>query len=197
VQSTILEPHNISFIKLFGLIKGIRDEPVYSARLLALFKIISEIQVETPDCFKSIPALKDAHEYLRSNQIGFIAFCAPELGRWSTVGGLGVMVDELSQGMAELGENVIVVSPYYNRNRKGVEGYLSEDPEGNFKHVFTMDIWMGGVKYSVGAHLGKVKGVRLAFLHNPEIFPHPYADGDAAYTIKQLSLFARVRLFKV
>jgi hypothetical protein len=30
-------------------------------------------------------------------------FCAPELGRWSTVGGLGVMVDELSVGLVELG----------------------------------------------------------------------------------------------
>lgn len=38
-----------------------------------------------------------------TNQMGPIVFCTPELGRWSTVGGLGVMVDELSLGLKKLG----------------------------------------------------------------------------------------------
>ena len=38
-----------------------------------------------------------------SNKLGPIIFATPELGRWSTVGGLGVMVDELSIGLADLG----------------------------------------------------------------------------------------------
>jgi starch synthase len=44
-------------------------------------------------------------------------FCTPELGRWSTVGGLGVMVDELALSLAKQGQEVIVISPYYERNR--------------------------------------------------------------------------------
>jgi starch synthase len=51
--------------------------------------------------------------------LGPIVFCTPELGRWSTVGGLGVMGDELASGLAELGQEVTVISPYYERNRKG------------------------------------------------------------------------------
>lgn len=35
------------------------------------------------------------------------------------MGGLGVMVDELSVGLGVLGQEVIVISPYYDRNRKG------------------------------------------------------------------------------
>jgi starch synthase len=54
-----------------------------------------------------------------SNMLGPIIFATPELGRWSTVGGLGVMVDELAIGLADLGQEVIVISPYYERNRKG------------------------------------------------------------------------------
>ena len=46
-------------------------------------------------------------------------FVSAELGRWSTAGGLGVMVNELSEGLASLGEDVVVISPYYDRNRKG------------------------------------------------------------------------------
>ena len=43
----------------------------------------------------------------------------PELGKWSTVGGLGVMVDNLSKALANQGQEVIVISPYYDRNRYG------------------------------------------------------------------------------
>lgn len=65
---------------------------------------------------------------IRSNMLGPIAFVTPEIGRWSTVGGLGVMVDELSQGLAKLGQDVIMISPYYEKNRKGESGYLDRDP---------------------------------------------------------------------
>lgn len=43
----------------------------------------------------------------------------PELGKWSTVGGLGVMVDNLSKALAKQGEEVIVISPYYDKDRYG------------------------------------------------------------------------------
>ena len=49
---------------------------------------------------------------------GTIVLVTPELGRWSTIGGLGVMVNELSIGFAELGHKVVVISPYYEFNRK-------------------------------------------------------------------------------
>ncbi len=66
-----------------------------------------------------------ANTTLEYNRLGPIAFITPELGKWSTIGGLGVMVDELSVGLVELGEEVICISPYYERNRKGESGYLS------------------------------------------------------------------------
>jgi len=71
--------------------------------------------------------------------MGPIVFFTPELGRWSTAGGLGVMVDELSIGLADLGADVTVISPYYDKNRKGQTGYLSEDPAG-IAHVFNVEI---------------------------------------------------------
>jgi starch synthase len=40
------------------------------------------------------------------------------------------MVDELSVGLAALGQEIIVISPYYDRNRKGQAGYLAKDPAG-------------------------------------------------------------------
>lgn len=58
-------------------------------------------------------------EILKMNKMKEISFVCPEIGRWSTVGGLGVMVNELSEGLAAMGEKISVVSPYYDKNRKG------------------------------------------------------------------------------
>lgn len=51
------------------------------------------------------------------------------------------MVDELSIGLANLGQDVYVISPYYERNRKGVSGYLAKDPAGiKFVETLTIDL---------------------------------------------------------
>jgi hypothetical protein len=77
-----------------------------------------------------------------TNDVAPIVFVTPELGKWSTVGGLGVMVDELSVGLADLGAEVICISPYYHVNRKGVSDYLRFD---NICYAGrTIGVWVGG-----------------------------------------------------
>jgi starch synthase len=56
--------------------------------------------------------------FISYNKLNSICFMTPELGKWSTIGGLGVMIDELSQGLASINEKIIVISPYYHRNKK-------------------------------------------------------------------------------
>lgn len=49
------------------------------------------------------PALRGRIDsLLKGNELGPIAFIAPEVGSWSSVGGLGVMVDELSKELVRL-----------------------------------------------------------------------------------------------
>ena len=36
--------------------------------------------------------VQELEELTKTNFIGMIAFATPELGRWSTIGGIGVMV---------------------------------------------------------------------------------------------------------
>jgi starch synthase len=116
------------------------------------------------------------------NQLGPIFFFTPELGKYSTVGGLGVMVDELSVGIAELGQEVYVISPYYERNRKGLTGYLATMGDGiTYVDNIAVDI-DGGC--TLGVHEAKVKGVNLVFLHNADIFPSPYPDVKPDFAVK-------------
>ena len=64
---------------------------------------------------------------LSGNTLGPIAFVTPEIGSWSSVGGLGVMVDELSKELARLGEEVYIITPYYEYNKKKETNYLQRD----------------------------------------------------------------------
>lgn len=134
-----------------------------------------------------IPPIRAAKSIFEGNSIGPIVFLTPELGRWSTVGGLGVMVDELSIGLAELGQEVIVISPYYERNRKGQTGYLGQDPAG-IKYVDNIHVDIGG-GCGLGVHEGMVSGVKVVFLHNADVFPSPYPDASKFFIIHQMSVF--------
>jgi len=53
------------------------------------------------------------------------------------------MVDELSIGLVNLGQKVTVISPYYERNRKGQTGYLASDPAG-IKFAMNIKVTVGG-----------------------------------------------------
>jgi glycogen synthase len=130
-----------------------------------------------------------AGRLLWSNTVSPIVFITPELGKWSTVGGLGVMVDELSIGLAELGAEVVCISPYYNVNRKGVGDYLRSD--GILYTGRNVAVWVGDEKIEMGVHEGRVKGVRVFFLHNATVFPKPYPTLDAHGQVRVLSAFAK------
>lgn len=82
---------------LFDLVQfnsRLKNDPEMYANLLALCHNVSKKKTDVQEDCKLI---------IESNKLGPIVFCTPELGRWSTVGGLGVMVDELSIGLASLG----------------------------------------------------------------------------------------------
>ena len=121
-----------------------------------------------------------------------MVFCSPEFGRWTKIGGLSVMLDELTQSLAVIGEEIVVFTPFYERNTKGEKAYL--DNENEFYHKLNIEIFVGPEKYVVGVFEGFVRGVRLFFLHNSMIFPEPYCGGDANFTMKQLSCFAKATL---
>jgi starch synthase len=91
------------------------------------------------------------------------------------------MVDDLTVELAHMKEDVIVISPYYERNKRGETGYLEKD---GMKHIRNIDIWVDGVKYVFGVHYGVFNMVKLYWLHNPELFPTAYCGDDPKYIMK-------------
>ncbi len=67
-----------------------------------------------------------------------------------------------------------MISPYYDKNKKGETGYLEKDPAGIYYSENVTAKIEGG--YTLGVHEGIVNKVRVIFLHNSVIFPAPYLD---------------------
>jgi len=102
------------------------------------------------------------------------------------------MVDELAIGLADLGQDVYVISPYYERNRKGETGYLARDPAGiHYKDNLHVGIGSG---FTLGVHEGIVQGVKLVFLHNGDIFPSAYPDALPPFLVTQIAVFSKACL---
>ena len=136
---------------------------------------------------------KEANNIFYSNIIGPICFITPELGRWSTIGGLGIMVDELSQALETIGQEIIMISPYYNQNRKGISNYLSNDPF-NIHYIRNVIINLDE-RYEFGVHYGTGNGgIKYYFLHNANLFPRPYPDFGPAQTVREIASFAKASL---
>ena len=106
-----------------------------------------------------------------SPNIGPLVFLTAELGRFSTAGGLGVMVDELTKGLAKLGLDIYVVSPYYAVNRKNQTDYLGKHI--TWKRNLLIDV---NPCLEVGVFEGVEDSVNLIFLERKDYFTKVYAD---------------------
>ena len=187
--NTTLWKYNIKYSTFFQKLNFIKTSN-YSTKYYSYINKLSKIPSEGFGKYTKLPLYVDL--ILKENKYGSICFVTPELGRWSTVGGLGVMVDELTTCLAKLGQDVIVITPYYHKNRKGVEGYLETDPAGFiFLNSFTVNI---DRQYTFDVYHGKINEVKLYFIHNGEIFPEPYHEGDNENKLRQIVLMGKASL---
>ena len=176
----LLSQNNITFQQFILKISFIKDNDIFSTELFKKIKILSSQNL----------SLKNL---ISENNLGPICFVTPELGRWSTVGGLGVMVDELSQGLNSAGQKVMMISPYYDRNRKGETEYLKNDPF-NIKYLRNIEVSLDK-KYNFGVHMGVGNnGIEYYFIHNYEIFPKPYPEGRVDDNFRRVCLFCKASL---
>lgn len=126
---------------------------------------------------------------LQHNKVGPLIFITPEIAPWSTIGGIGIMVDELTQDLAKLGLDIRVISPYYNFDRDGKTGYLS-----GAKHLINFDTWVDGEHVVIGLHHIHKNAVDYYFMHNFTYFPAPYGTGSPEYQLKMIVVMAKASL---
>mmetsp|Transcript_11297 Transcript_11297/g.19092 ORF Transcript_11297/g.19092 Transcript_11297/m.19092 type:complete len:573 (+) Transcript_11297:147-1865(+) len=172
--------HNLSLPKHFAQLAQWAPVPY--------FKDLVKAAMLDPNAPRILRAQYVAPQW--STKLGPIVFLTPE-SRWSTVGGLGVMVAELSQMLASYGEQVIVISPYYEVNGKGEKNYLER--EGIY-HSLDMSVWVGPEQVQVGVYEGKFDGVQMFFLKCPQYFPRIYPSFFLTAQVRMVALFAKACL---
>lgn len=159
--------------KFFAFLKLVKDQPeTYNLKVSGLLGVpaVDKIDHNYEDSFNI--AKRIAEGILNSNKMGPIVFVTPEYGNYSKVGGIAVMVNDLCKVLASFGEEVIVVTPYYNTNRKGETDYLIREGVNYLRNV---EIYLKG-RHEFGVHEIKEHGVQIYFMHNPHIYPQIYPD---------------------
>eukprot|EP00727_Mastigamoeba_balamuthi_P005271 m51a1_g14742 putative starch synthase (1382) ;mRNA; f:283567-288475 len=151
---------------------------------LTLVRLLEHVAADGSD-----PAASEiCKEALRHNTLRPIVFLTPELGRFSTVGGIGTVADELSRSLAKLGLEVYVISPYYNYDKYGNTGYLAG--QGG-KYLRNVEVRLCGQPVTLGVHGLEENGVKMLFMHNFDFFPFPYAGEGADFKLKVAAVLAR------
>ena len=170
---------NNSEISLSNIIKKILTDLLSQENLIPIFS--SYLKKSTSEI---------ANKIIEINKLGLICFITPEIGRWSTIGGLGVMVDELTQGLSSLNQEVLIISPYYYQNRNGLSNYLSNDPF-NFRKIKIITINLD-THYTFDIYHGKGNNnINYYFLFNEKIFPKAYPNFPPSEAVKEISCFAK------
>ena len=100
-------------------------------------------------------------------RMGPLVFVTPEYKGISKAGGISVMMVDLCERLVELGEEVIVITPYYNIDRNGHENYLQTE----YKFNVYVDMER---RHEFGIHYKEINGVKIYLLHSAEIFPKVY-----------------------
>lgn len=145
--------------------------------------------IQEPDVIQSIEAI------FKMNILGPVVFVTCKLAPWFKIGGLAIMVDELTRGLAKLNQDIVVIVPYY-QYKKDTKDIVELDPEGIYgiEHIFNINVNLGGLNEVFGIHYGEVKGVKIYFIHHSEHFYEPYTGNDKYSSLRSWTLFWKASL---
>ncbi|KAK4531879.1 hypothetical protein CCYA_CCYA09G2736 [Cyanidiococcus yangmingshanensis] len=171
-----------------SLLAGEHEYPPHDFRTISGERLVAYLMLLSTCGHGSLR--ETARLALTGNRMGPIVLFSPELGRFSSIGGLGTMIDELSKGLADLGLEVYVISPAYTFNRRGETRYLERD---GIRWTRNIDVRIGNVGVAtLGIFEGVENRVRLVFFENHSYFPRVYQDlGSQARMMEMLVLANR------
>ena len=127
------------------------------------------------------------------NRSGALVFISAEAEPFSKIGGLANVVYELPRELAELGEEVYVITPFYRHGdeksvekmRKAVKKYRVSYTGVNVRFKILDN------EYSVGVHRGEVDGIHYFLLDHHESFDGLYWGYTAEEKLRRRIAFSR------
>ena len=135
-----------------------------------------------------IPETNEFFKEVNTNNIlGPICLVTPELGNFSSVGSLGITVDEFSKGLEKIGQEVIIISPYYknfkNDNEDNLDIQIFKNIEVSLDEIFNFEIYYA-----------EKDNIKYFFLKNFELLPLPYIEGYCSDTLRRVCAFCKASM---
>ena len=167
---TILSEYNIKYLDYFNNLLFIQKYPHLSTQYYKYISLLNSLPSYSFEKYPKISLYSDIIE--NSNKFGVLCFITPEIGKWTSVEGLGVMIDELTQSLSKLGQDIIIISPYYHLDKSGKNNYL-ENEENSFIYINDLELIIDKT-YIFKIYFGKKNNIKYYFIYNKEIFPEAY-----------------------
>ena len=134
-----------------------------------------------------IPETNEFFKEINTNNIlGPICLITPELGKFSSVGQLGFLVDEFSISLEKIGQEVIVISPYYENfknDNEDIEIQLFKNIEVTLDENYTFEIYYA-----------EKDNIKYFFLKNFILLPKPYPEGYCSETLRSVCSFCKASI---
>lgn len=145
--------------------KSKKNNDIFTLMLFLLSISPSDIALAAPLTAEIIKA------QLNSIKLGPIAVITPEYGEFVKVGGLAVMIEDLSNGLVAEGETIHVIIPYYDKDKAGEIGWLAAKGA-----EYRENITVGSrfINYELGIHEIRRPGINFYFVHHSWLFPSIY-----------------------
>ena len=173
---------NIETLQKFLKLKQITSNKEKNQLILLLLKKISEEK-----SLKTVKVPKKKLEkYIKKKKLGKIAVITPEYAKFMKIGGLAVMIEDLVEELNNYGEKILLIMPYYDKDKKNKTNYLKEKGV-TFK--YNLQIHLHNALYKIGVSFLKEKNITYFFLHNFYLFPKIYTYFDKEHQLKQISIF--------
>ena len=135
----------------------------------------------------------EAEKLYKKNKLGQICFITPEVEQITSIGKIGKTINDLSAGLCTLGQDVIIISPYYYQNFDGNKNYL-ENNDIDFKYIKDITISLDE-NYTFRIYYGINNiGIKYYFIENNNLFPKLYPNYNTPDTLRQISCFAKTSL---
>jgi starch synthase len=145
-------------------------------------------------CGHSDERIRSLGLYLRQgNSRGPLVFLSAEAEPFSKSGGLANVVYELPRELVELGEEVYVITPFYQQGEETLTKKMQNAVE-KYSVSYTgknVRFFIQNSEYEVGIHHGKVEGINFFLLDHHEFFDGLYWGLTAEEKLRRRIAFAR------
>ena len=187
--SSLLNELETKNINIFDYLSNIyflnNDEDMSTEFFNYVFKIYNTAKYYNNQNYSKF--CKIAEYIYNFNKLNSICFITPEIGISSNENKIGLILDELSQGLIDLGQEVIIISPYYHSDK------LKNIPLNNLQKITQMSIELDK-DYIFDIYLGEKNKIKYYFIYNSNLFQAPHSNISGEENIREISCFSKASL---